>query len=136
MRPIETQRASRGHRFWPPAAVLRRIPGIRETEPVPTGDKMLHAKYFSGRLTWFVAELAPETGEAFGVLVDETTGSYVWGAFDLWILEAERPRARVTGSAIRLDWLIERDLDWVPRRTSDVLATDAVLATLRHQVTS
>jgi hypothetical protein len=63
-------------------------------------DKQLHAHYFVGGCDWYVAELDPETGDAFGYA---DLGHGEWGYFNL--VEMER--------TVASGWLVvERELDF------------------------
>jgi hypothetical protein len=98
----ETNRRRRGHAFLT-KQLLRSIPRLYATEEIECDGKALLAHYFVGGCDWYVAELDPETGDAFG-LAD--LGCAEWGYFNLVELEA----------TVMHGWLVvERDLDFVPR---------------------
>ncbi len=59
-------------------AILKKLPGLGETESVPVEDKVIHLKLFGGSsFTYYCAEYDPETGDMFGW----TNGS--WGYSNL-----------------------------------------------------
>lgn len=60
-------RRFRGHALMPPQAELAEIPRLYGTENQPTSEKIAHAHYFVGGCDWYVTEIDPKTGEAFGV---------------------------------------------------------------------
>ncbi|MER6913961.1 DUF2958 domain-containing protein [Streptomyces sp. NPDC000594] len=111
----EVWRRERGHAFYPPNEVLRSIPALRATDGVPCEHKTIHAHYFAAWGDWYVTELDPASGEAFGwarLGADDTQGE--WGYFDLPALESHRsPRG--------LPNLIERDLDFEPQLAAECL---------------
>src|SRR5260370_40568105 len=85
---IETQFLRRGHTFMPPPEVLAEIPALYATDRVEPDDKIIHVHYFSAGSDHWVAELNPETGEAFGYtrLASYPEGAE-WGYSDLGELE-------------------------------------------------
>jgi Protein of unknown function (DUF2958) len=109
----ETQRARRGHAFLPPKAVLSKIPALYATEKTDPDDKIIHAHYFSAGSDHYVAELDPETGEAFGYarLAAFPEGAE-WGYFDLSELE----QVNAHGGLV----IVERDCHWQPRKFSEI----------------
>lgn len=97
----------RGHRFQPPKAELAGIPALYSGEHTPLAEKVLHLHYFSGSWDWYVAELDPETGVAFGYVKGHEDE---WGTFSL--REMAVTMARPMGSPF--DVPIERDCWWTP----------------------
>ena len=87
----ETQRKRRGHNFYPPKAVLSKIPALYETDGVPAAEQKIHAHYFVGGQDWFISELNPENGLAFGY-ADLGMGGGEWGYISLPELEAAKGR--------------------------------------------
>jgi hypothetical protein len=65
-------------------SVLKVTPALYATESVPVGEKRATAKWFSPSMTWYMVELDPETGEAFGY-VENLLAPFCseWGYFDL-----------------------------------------------------
>lgn len=121
----ETRRAERGHDFYPPASELAAIPALYATEHLPVEDKTIYLHYFVRDCDWWIAELDPDTGLAFGYARlhgDDVNAE--WGYVDLTELEAvyqeailevdnkDRPR-RPRRLLPRL--IVERDLHWTPR---------------------
>jgi hypothetical protein len=99
---IESQRRMRGHNFYPPAAVLRRLgkPGARGLDPA----KAPCVVYFGrpGRIV--VTAIDPETLNAYGwTCLDSQPDGAEWGDVGS-LLELEAHRAPFPG------WLWERDL--------------------------
>lgn len=102
----ERNRRRRGHIFLS-STMLRTIPALYATEDTPLDVKRLHAHYFLGSHDWYIAELDPEAGRAFGY---STGGACEWGYMDLVEMEA-----LVAG------WnVIERDLHFVPTTTQEL----------------
>jgi hypothetical protein len=101
----ETQRARRGHDFYPPPELAATLPAFYATEGDDLEAKVLHAHYFLAPVgDWWVAEYRPETGEAFGYVSLGMPGCAEWGYFALDELERLNTRGMV----------VERDLHWTP----------------------
>lgn len=100
----ESNRRRRGHQFLT-SSMLKSIPALYATEDTSLAEKTLHAHYFLGACDWYVAELDPETGLAFGH-ADLGMGLPEWGYFNLVEMEA----------TLVHEWLvIERDVHFTPR---------------------
>jgi Protein of unknown function (DUF2958) len=85
----ETQRRIRGHNFFPPKAIMSKVPTLGATEDVPFEEKKFHLHYFAGGASnWYIAEVDPATGRAFGLLDPSGRGRGSWGYVDLRELEA------------------------------------------------
>jgi hypothetical protein len=93
----------RAHSFISPA-MIRTIPALYATEHTPIPDKVLYAHYFVGRSDWYIAELDPETGLAFGY-ADLGHGFPEWGY--IFLVELER-------TLIDRWRIIDRDLGFEP----------------------
>lgn len=101
----ETQRARRGHAFYPPAGLAATLPAFYATEGVECEDKIIYAHYFLAPVgDWWIAEYRPETGEAFGYASLGIPGCAEWGYIALDELERLNTRGMV----------VERDLHWTP----------------------
>ncbi len=99
----ERNRRRRGHAFIT-GAILLKVPALYATEDTPLPEKTLFAHFFVRACDWYVCELDPATGRAFGY-ADLGMGSPEWGYFDL----VEMEETVVHG------WMvIERDLDFTP----------------------
>jgi hypothetical protein len=118
----ETHRRERGHTFYPAADELATIPTLYDTETVAAADKVIHLHYFVRDCDWWIAELDPDTGLAFGYAClhgDTTTAE--WGYIDLTELEGLYQAAQVqtdrNGRPTRLlpHLIVERDLHWTAR---------------------
>lgn len=107
----ETQRRLRGHQFMPTKVQMRKIPAMGATESTPAEDKIIGAHYFCASADWYIAELDPETGQAFGYarLATYPEGAE-WGYIDLAELEAARLRP----------FVVERDMYWSPCKFSEI----------------
>jgi hypothetical protein len=87
--------------------MLKTIPALYATERTPLDEKTLHAHYFFGDHDWYLAELDPDAGRAFGY---STGGSCEWGYMDLFEMEA------TVGA-----WnIIERDLHFTPQTAQEL----------------
>lgn len=116
---IETRRAERGHDFYPPANVLASVPALYDTEQVPAEDKTVHLHYFVADCDWWIAELDPDSGLAFGYLrLHGDDANAEWGYVSLPELEAiyqpGQVRADTAGRPVRIlpRLIVERDLGW------------------------
>ncbi|GGX55945.1 DUF2958 domain-containing protein [Streptomyces chartreusis] len=107
--PADTLRTLRGHEFYPTLAQRAEVPTLYSTENTPTPDKIVHLHYFAGAcMNWFVTELDPKCGLAFG-WAHITNGE--WGYFHL-------PELEEIQSGI--GFVIERDLHWEPKPVREV----------------
>jgi len=88
----ETHKRIRGHNFYAPKAVMKKVPALGATEDVPFEDKKFHLHYFTGGASnWFIAEVDPATGRAFGLMDPSGRGDGSWGYVSLPELEAFNP---------------------------------------------
>ncbi|GAA4032716.1 hypothetical protein GCM10023063_15050 [Arthrobacter methylotrophus] len=86
---VETQRRIRGHNFFAPKAIMSKVPALGATENVPLEEKKFHLHYFAGgAANWYIAEVDPATGRAFGLMDPSGRGRGSWGYVDLRELEA------------------------------------------------
>ncbi len=105
----ERNRRRRGHDFVT-GSMLQRIPLLYATEDTPLPGKTLYVHYVVGACDWYVAELDPTTGRAFGY-ADLGMGCPEWGYFDL----VEMEETVVHG------WIvIERDVDFTPTTAGEL----------------
>ena len=113
----EVNRQRRGHDFYPPFEQLAEIPALYATENTPTADKIVHLHYFVGACDWYICELDPTEGLAFGWarLGDPMNGE--WGYIHLTELEELNSGLLV----------VERDLYFAPKRAADALPPEARL---------
>lgn len=56
-RTPEVNRVLRGHAFYPPKPLRRRIPGLYATEGTSCGEKTIYVRYFASWGEWLIAEL-------------------------------------------------------------------------------
>ncbi|MEV4440443.1 hypothetical protein AB0K09_15745 [Streptomyces sp. NPDC049577] len=111
----EVHRQLRGHRFFPTADELREIPAFYAQDNEEPENNTLYAHYFLDSSHWYVAELNPRSGEAFGwVCLNGDLRGAEWGYFDLATLE---PLV-----SMRPGTLVKRDLEFAPTRAHEVLA--------------
>ncbi|MEU3909694.1 hypothetical protein AB0F20_38900 [Streptomyces goshikiensis] len=121
----DVHRENRGHDFYPPFTELAGIPRLGSTADVPAPAKTLHIHYAipDQSYDWYVAELDPTTGRAFGWL--RAGGPYgEWGEFILGELETfvlpadpRDPRGRPAPPeppAVPMLRLIQRDTGFRP----------------------
>jgi hypothetical protein len=103
----ETQRKRRGHNFLPPQAILKKIPALYATDGIiEPEDKMIYLKYFSAAGDWWIAELDPDSGMAFGYA--HMADCAEWG--EIYLPELEELNAH-HGLVI-----VERDCWWKPKK--------------------
>lgn len=109
----ELNRARRGHNFFPPVAVERKVPalGANDVPDMDVEDAIVHLHYFSPSGDWYVTEWNKVTGEAFG-WAELMPGCGEWGYMSL--PEMEAVYAPPFG-------IIERDCYWDPKPMRDVL---------------
>ena len=106
----ELNRKRRGHAFYPPKAVAKKIPALGKTDG-EGDDAVVHLHYFSGAADWYITELDVESGMSFG-WAEMFPGGGEWGYTDLVEVEAVN-----TGLVV-----IERDLHWEPKPMRTALA--------------
>lgn len=99
----------RGHRFQPPKAELAKVPALYADEDTPLAEKVVYLHFFTGSADWYVAELDPDTWEAFG-WAELFPGCGEWGSFNLLDLAVQRGRFLP----------IERDKWFTPKRAAEV----------------
>ena len=103
----ETNRRRRGHAFIT-KTMVQKIPPFYATESVELPDKQLYAHYFVGGCDWYVAELDPPSGDAFGYA---DLGHGEWGYFNL----IEMENTVVDGWVV-----VERDLHFQPQTAREL----------------
>lgn len=89
--------------------ILKQLPKIGETEPIPIEEKIMVVKFFTpdAQWTWYACEFDGED-EFFGYIVGFEKE---WGYFSLQELKSIRGRFGLP---------IERDLYWKPRQFKDL----------------
>lgn len=111
MIPAETQRRRRGHDFYPPAG--SQIPGMYAQDGLPDEDHVVYVHYFAASGDWWITELDPDTGEAFGyVKMAANPEGAEWG----YVYLPELETVNVLGGLV----IVERDLHWEPARFGDI----------------
>jgi hypothetical protein len=100
-RARETQRRLRGHNFYAPKAV--KVPALYAQDGKGL-DAVVAVHYFASSMDWYMTEVDPATGRAFGYVVNGSTGEGELGYFSLPELEALRAGF----------FVVERDLYWEP----------------------
>ena len=117
----EQNRHVRGHEFYPSFADLAKIPKLYATEGQPFEEKVCHIHYFTGGSDWYVAELDPANGLAFGwARVNYPEGE--WGYIHLVELEELYLRLVARPGRLPVRILVERDLGFAPTRAADIPA--------------
>lgn len=114
---IERNRARRGHNFFPPVAVERKVPalGANDVPDMDCDDAVVWLHYFSPSGDWYVTEWNKVTGEAFG-WAELLPGCGEWGYMSLPEMEAVY---------VAPFGIIERELDWEPKPMREVLKARA-----------
>ena len=106
----DTQREHRGHDFLPPAGT---VPPLGATEELPLADKIIACRYFCAAGDWWIAEMDPADGLAFGYAkLAAYPDAAEWGYVDLAELEA----LNLADGLV----IAERDLHWEPRKFSEI----------------
>ena len=101
----------RGHKLYSEEVLA--APELYATEDIPRDEKIVLAHFFIGRSHWWLLELNPETGVAFGyVCLNEDVQNSELGYFSLLELE---------GIVINNAYVVQRDLDWQPTPLGRVL---------------
>jgi hypothetical protein len=113
---LETQRRRRGHNFFPPQSIAKKVPALYTTDAQGV-DAIVHLHYFGGSADWYITEANFETGLVFG-WAELAPGCGEWGYSNLPEMEAVN-----TGLIV-----IERDLYWEPKPMREVLAERGVRA--------
>jgi Protein of unknown function (DUF2958) len=104
--------ALRGHSLMPPPTTLAKVPPLYGTERVAVANKMVRLHYFIGNCNWWIVELDPKEGLAFGYANLGNDDDAEWGYVDLGEL-----------SEICLDRglaVVQRDLHWIPKRFGEI----------------
>lgn len=126
----------RGHAFLPPADELATVPALYSTESTPPADKLIHLHYFIASADWWITEVDPKDGLAFGYACLGDPYGAEWGSISLVELAALEVAVPVRGRVRsndprhpthlaeigRLPSLVERDLDWRPTPFAEVEA--------------
>ena len=108
---VKMQDRRRGHRFSPPKDVLSKIPALYTTEDSVAAAKIVYVHYFTGSCDWYIVELDPETGIAFGYADLGDPQNAEWGYVDLTELGTVEGPFGIG---------VERDLHWTPKRFDEV----------------
>jgi hypothetical protein len=108
---LETQRRRRGHNFFPPQSIAKKVPAIGTTDGLGE-DALVHLHFFTASADWYVTEWDQATGEAFG-WAELLPGCGEWGYMSLPELEAVY---------VHPFTIVERDLYWDVRPMREVLA--------------
>ncbi|MEU3562791.1 DUF2958 domain-containing protein [Kitasatospora sp. NPDC006786] len=117
----EQNRHARGHEFYPPFADLEKIPELYATDGQSFEEKVLHIHYFTGGSDWYIAEVDPASGLAFGwARVNYPEGE--WGYIHLVELEELYLTPTAKPGHLVLPIMVERDLDFTPTRAADIPA--------------
>lgn len=107
----EVNRKRRGHAFYPPKSVAKKVPALGATDEQGE-DALVVLHYFVGGCDWYITEADLETGEAFG-WAEILPGGGEWGYTNLVELE---------GVLAQGLWPVERDCYWDPKPMREVLA--------------
>lgn len=120
--------AERGHHLLP-AEAARLLPALYATDGTPLADKTLPVKLFSQTgWRWYLAELDPATGTAFGFVTSPLCPDGEWGYVD--VTELVDLRVPVTIRFANTDrpdravevLAVERDLHWSPESRLSAVA--------------
>ena len=106
----ETRRADRTDRFWPTAKQVETIPAIGANKGVMAEAVLMHLKFTEPGAAYYVAELDPETGSAFGYIDTGDPTVDEWGHFNLVDLE----KRKVPSAGAITPGAVQRVTDWRP----------------------
>ncbi len=106
----ETNLVRRGHVFY--GEELKAVPPLYSSEDIEAAHKTIYVKYFGGPMTWYVAELDPETGIAFSFCNLGNDDDAEWGYVSLLELESLTAHGGLL--------IVERDLFFEPTRFGDL----------------
>jgi hypothetical protein len=110
-RRLEPHRELRGHDFFPPAEELAQVPVLYATDGLSLTEKQIVLHYFAAGCDWWVCEVDPRTGAAFGYVCLGDPYNAEWGYLDLNELCS-------TLMATTPPVIVERDLSWTPKPAS------------------
>lgn len=120
----------RGHSLLPPPTELVDVPPLYATERTEAADKVVRLHLFVGSCDWWLVELDPDEGLAFGFACLGVPQDAEWGYVSLAELAALRVNTRVVmRSEMGDDWsprafglpaVVERDLWWELKAVRDV----------------
>ncbi len=108
---LEPHRELRGHDFFPSAEQLAQIPALYATDGLPLAEKQIMLHYYAAGCDWWVCEVDPRTGTAFGYVCLGDPYNAEWGYFELNELCS-------TLIATTPPVIVERDLNWTPKPVS------------------
>tara|TARA_Y100000034_G_scaffold124105_1_gene171832 strand:+ start:1577 stop:1945 length:369 start_codon:yes stop_codon:yes gene_type:complete len=99
-------------------AIARKIPAMGGQQD--SEDPKVHLKFFNpvGSWSWFLTELDPDSGLAFGKVYSGMCPEGEWGDFLLY--NDEYPEESLAGIKVRGMWAIERDIHFKPCKASEL----------------
>ena len=108
----------------PPPQLLARVPGLYQTEPIPSEKKTIHLHFFIHNCDWFAAEFDGDD-QFFGYACLGDPDMAEWGYFSLAELKAIKMGVPVidadTGQLLgRLPVHVEWDQYWQPKPFSEI----------------
>lgn len=116
----ELRAVERGHRFFPLERDLAQVPPLYGTEGQSFSERLVHLHYFAGAADWWVVELDPVSGLAFGYACLGDPELAEWGYISLPELEELYvPAASRQPGYLSPPVIVERDLGWQPKPVSD-----------------
>lgn len=94
-----------------PEYYASRLPGLYETESVPSKEKIIYEHFFIGSCDWYAAEFGLEDRLFFGyAILNSDFQMAEWGYVSLPELEA----VNING------FEVDRDLFWKPKKASEI----------------
>lgn len=105
----EPNRGLRRHKLLT-QELVEQLPGLYQTEDVPTERKLVCAHYFTSTADWHIVEMDKETGEMFG-RCDLGMGYPEWGYVSIQDLAELKTQFGL---------LVERDLDFEPKTVGEL----------------
>ena len=115
----ERYRDERGHAFYPPASMVRKIPPLYATDGTPLAERVIWLHYFAGACDWWLVEYDPAEKIGFGYACLGDPMCAEWGYVPLDELEIIYEPIRFEPFpdglwGLRPPVIVERDLYWQP----------------------
>ena len=98
--------------MWNPpnSEVLSQLPGLYQTEKIPTADKIIHLHFFLGGCDWYIAEYDGQDLMFGFAILNGDTHNAEWGYVSL----AELKEISIHGLEV------DQDIYWRPKKAKDV----------------
>ena len=114
-RRLEPNWQLRGHAFFPPAEELAQIPTISAARRIRPVQRTLLVHYFTAYCDWYLCGLDPDSGEAYGYVIEPKAEIRMWSYFDL-------PTMCLLILPTDPLLIVRRDLQWQPTVAGPIMA--------------